>query len=82
MLLQRVITASVLAPLVVLAIFFLPHMYFSLLWGIILLAAAWEWTNLANVKSITAKLLFLLALIVPMLLLHFWTQLRQVKIGV
>ncbi|NOQ63220.1 MAG: phosphatidate cytidylyltransferase [Methyloprofundus sp.] len=77
MLLQRVMTASVLAPLVVLAIFFLPHSYFSLLWAIILLAAAWEWTNLANVKSIVAKILFLLVLIAPMLLLHFWTQLLE-----
>ncbi|SMG66035.1 [weak similarity to] phosphatidate cytidylyltransferase, partial [methanotrophic bacterial endosymbiont of Bathymodiolus sp.] len=55
MLLQRVITASVLAPLVVVAIFFLPHLYFSIIWGVIMLMAAWEWANLADVKSITGK---------------------------
>ncbi|RLA26143.1 MAG: phosphatidate cytidylyltransferase [Gammaproteobacteria bacterium] len=78
MLLQRIITASVLAPLVVLAIFFLPHVYFALIWGIVLLIAAWEWANLADVKSVIAKILFLFVLLVPMVLLHFWTQLLEV----
>jgi len=78
MLLQRVITASVLAPLVVLAIFLLPHVYFSLVWGIIILIAAWEWANLAEVKTALGKLGFLLVLLIPMVLLHFWTQLLEV----
>ena len=74
MLLQRVITACALAPLVVLAIFFLPHLYFSIIWGVIMLMAAWEWTNLANVKSVIGKILFLLVMLLPMAFLHFWTQ--------
>ena len=78
MLLQRVITASVLAPLVALAIFKLPHVYFSVIWGIIILAAAWEWANLADVKSVLAKVVFLLVMLVPMVLLHFWTQLLEI----
>lgn len=78
MLLQRVITASVLAPLVALAIFKLPHVYFSVIWGIIMLVAAWEWANLADVKSILAKAVFLLAMLAPMVGLHFWTQLLEV----
>lgn len=78
MLLQRVITASVLAPLVALAIFKLPHVYFSLIWGIIMLAAAWEWANLAGVKSVLVKIVFLLVMLIPMVLLHFWTQLLEV----
>ena len=78
MLLQRVITASVLAPLVVLAIFLLPHVYFSHIWGIIILIAAWEWANLAEVKTVLGKLGFLLVLLIPMVLLHFWTQLLEV----
>ena len=78
MLLQRVITASVLAPLVVMAIYLLPHVYFSLIWGIIILIAAWEWTNLAEVKTVLGKFVFLLAMLIPMLLLHFWTQLLEV----
>ena len=78
MLLQRVITACVLAPLVVLAIFFLPHLYFSMLWGIIMLIAAWEWANLADVKSVIGKILFLLAMLLPMIFLHFWTQFLEI----
>jgi len=74
MLLQRVITASVLAPLVVLAIFKLPHLYFSFIWAAVLLAAAWEWTNLAEVKSILLKVVFLLLMLIPMALLQFWPQ--------
>jgi len=78
MLLQRVITALVLAPLVVLAIFKLPHLYFAIIWGIVMLIAAWEWTNLAEVKTVLGKCLFLLAMLIPMVLLQFWTQLLEV----
>jgi len=74
MLLQRVITASILAPLVVCAIFLLPHAYFSLLWAVILLIAAWEWANLADVKTVLGKVVFLLVMLIPMVFLHFWTQ--------
>lgn len=77
MLLQRVITASVLAPFVVLAIFLLPHMYFSLAWGIILLIAAWEWTKLADVKSVVVKIIFLLVIMILMSFLYSWTQILE-----
>ncbi|OQK18664.1 phosphatidate cytidylyltransferase [Methyloprofundus sedimenti] len=80
MLLQRVITASVLAPLVVLAIFILPHVYFSLVWGVVLLIAAWEWANLAEVKTVFGKVLYLFTLLIPMLFLHFWTQILEILV--
>ncbi|MGZ5051156.1 MAG: phosphatidate cytidylyltransferase [Methylobacter sp.] len=73
MLLQRIITASVLVPLVVLAVIELPSEYFSLLVGLITLLAAWEWTNLINMNSLLKRGLFLLALVLPMLWMHFWT---------
>jgi len=78
MLLQRVITASVLAPLVVLAIFQLPHLYFSGIWAAVLLVAAWEWTNLAEVKSTAIKVLFLVLMLIPMSILQFWTQTLEI----
>ena len=78
MLLQRVITASILAPLVALAVFKLDHLYFSILWAVIMLIAAWEWANLADVKSVTGKILFLLAMLLPMVFLHFWTQFLEI----
>ena len=78
MLLQRVITASILAPLVALAVFKLDHLYFSILWAVIMLIAAWEWANLAEVKSFLGKLAFLFALLLPMLFLHFWTNILEI----
>ncbi|HEY8157658.1 MAG TPA: phosphatidate cytidylyltransferase [Methylobacter sp.] len=74
MLLQRIITALILVPLVVLAVFQLPTEYFSLFIGIITLLAAWEWTNLIGINSLFKRGLFLLGLVLPMLWLHFWTQ--------
>lgn len=78
MLLQRVITASILAPLVVLAIFQLPHLYFSFLWAAVMLAAAWEWTNLADVKSVLLKIVFLVLMLIPMAILQFWPQTLEI----
>lgn len=74
MLLQRIITALILVPLVVLAVFQLPTEYFSLFIGFITLLAAWEWTNLIGINSLFKRGLFLFGLILPMLWLHFWTQ--------
>ena len=78
MLLQRIITALILVPLVVLAVFQLPSEYFSLLIGIITLLAAWEWTNLVGINSLFKRGLFLLALILPMVWLQFWTQFLEI----
>ncbi len=74
MLLKRIITASVLAFLIALAVFKLPMEYFSLVIGLITLLAAWEWSNLAGITSLFKRVLFLLALILPMSGIHFWTQ--------
>ncbi len=78
MLIQRIITASILAILISLAVFYLPVEYFSLLLGLITLLAAWEWSNLIGIETQFKRALFLLALIIPMLWLHFWTQFLEV----
>jgi phosphatidate cytidylyltransferase len=78
MLLQRIITALILVPLVVLAVFQLPSEYFSLLIGLITLLAAWEWTNLIGINSLVKRGLFLVTLILPMLWMNFWTQFLEV----
>jgi phosphatidate cytidylyltransferase len=77
MLLKRIITASVLASLIALAVFKLPMEYFSLVIGLITLLAAWEWSNLAGVTSLFKRVLFLLVLILPMLGIQFWTQILE-----
>ncbi|HEY8035469.1 MAG TPA: phosphatidate cytidylyltransferase [Methylobacter sp.] len=74
MLLQRIITALILVPLVVFAVLQLPLEYFSLLVGLVTLLAAWEWTRLIGINSVFKRGLFLFVLILPMLWMHFWTQ--------
>ncbi|MGZ8225716.1 MAG: phosphatidate cytidylyltransferase [Methylococcaceae bacterium] len=77
MLLQRIITASILASLIVLAVLKLSSEYLSLLLGFITLLAAWEWSYLAGVKSLFKRGLFLFILSLPMLGIHFWTQILE-----
>lgn len=43
----RLLTAVVLAPPVLAAVFLLSHKLFSLMVGIIILLGAWEWSRLA-----------------------------------
>lgn len=74
MLLQRILTALVITPLVILAVFKLQPEYFSLLWGIILLVAAWEWSNLVGIDKLLLRILFLFPLIVFMLFIYLWTD--------
>jgi phosphatidate cytidylyltransferase len=77
MLIKRIITASVLASLIALAVFKLPMEYFSLLIGFITLLAAWEWAKLTSRNSTIFRVLFLVLLITPMLGIHFWTQILE-----
>jgi phosphatidate cytidylyltransferase len=73
MLKQRIITATLLATLVVLAVFELSNTYFSLLIAIIILIGANEWLNLTKVIDIKKRLLFFSLLIFSMLFIYFWT---------
>ena len=74
MLLQRVITAAILVPLVALAVFKLSGDFFALIFGLIILMAAWEWSHLIGINEPKRKCLFLLGLLLPMLWIQFWTQ--------
>ena len=77
MLLQRILTALVLATVAIAAIFVLPILYFYLFIAVIVLIAAWEWAGLSEINKISGKLAFLLLLIVPMLGVTFWTQILE-----
>jgi len=74
MLLQRIITATILAALILSAVIFLPSLQFSLVIALVVLMGAWEWTYLINIEKIARRGLFLIALIIPMLGITFWTQ--------
>jgi len=78
MLVQRILTAVVLAAIVVLAIFELSATYFSLFIAVVTLAAAWEWLSLIDVDKLFSRILFLVALILPMLGVHFWTVFLEI----
>ncbi len=77
MLLRRVITASILAPLIILAVFQLSSSLFAVLWGVIILLAAWEWTDLADITKIYKKILFLILLALAMVAIHSWTWILE-----
>ncbi len=77
MLLQRIITASILAPLIILAVFKLDSLQFPIFWGVIILIAGWEWVDLAGISKIYQKILFLILLAFAMLGIHSWTWILE-----
>jgi len=77
MLLKRILTALVLATVVITAVLQLPSLYFSLFIAVITLIAAYEWMALTDVSTLTRKIFFVLALIVPMLGVTYWTVLLE-----
>lgn len=77
MLLQRILTALVLAAVALTAVLQLPSLYFSLFIAVITLLAAYEWMGLTGIEKTSKKLLFMVALIVPMLGLTYWTVLLE-----
>lgn len=51
MLKQRIITAAVLLPLFIAAVWYLPTPWFAPLMGVIICLAAWEWSDLAGLEK-------------------------------
>jgi phosphatidate cytidylyltransferase len=64
---QRFATASVLALMFISALLFLTTPVFISLMMLVTLVAGWEWADLARIRSILGKLLFVLALLLCML---------------
>jgi phosphatidate cytidylyltransferase len=60
MLKQRVITALILAPLVMWGILSLPEMWFAVLFGVVVVAGWWEWSAFVTSK-IATRLFYLIA---------------------
>lgn len=57
---QRVMTALVLAPIMIIGIFFLPLKPFALFIGIIATIGAWEWANIAGYKKNWSRVVYAL----------------------
>lgn len=77
MLLPRILTALVLFIVTVASLFLLPANYFSFFIGLVALLGIWEWAELTGFDKMLSKLFFLLAMIVPMLLIEFWVQVLE-----
>ncbi|OQW79893.1 MAG: phosphatidate cytidylyltransferase [Proteobacteria bacterium ST_bin11] len=77
MLLKRILTALVLATVVVAAVLLLPTLYFSLFIAVVTLVAAFEWMALTDVNALNRKILFITFLILPMLGVTYWTVLLE-----
>jgi phosphatidate cytidylyltransferase len=60
MLIQRILTAIVLIPLVIIALFFAPLSIFSYLIIAVCALAAWEWSNFLGIVAPPQKLIFML----------------------
>jgi phosphatidate cytidylyltransferase len=68
---QRIITALILAPAAILAIFYLPLVYFAVLLIVIIGIGAWEWGPLMGINDKPKRLGF--AAITLILISLFWT---------
>ncbi len=77
MLIKRVITALILAPLIVLAVIKLPSEGFALLWGAVITLAAWEWTDLAELKNPVKRIMYIVGIILSMLFFYFWKNILE-----
>ncbi len=71
MLLQRVITALVLAPLMLAGIFLLPDFWFRIFAGVIVLLGAWEWVNISGLEQQSTRVTLSAAFLLVLLGIHF-----------
>ncbi|HET7268887.1 MAG TPA: phosphatidate cytidylyltransferase [Oleiagrimonas sp.] len=74
MLLQRVLTAVILAPLAVAVIVFPPTWLFALVVAAVFLAAEWEWTGACGLRSVSARAA-MLAFTLALLAVLWWARL-------
>lgn len=79
MLKQRVITAAVLAPLVLGGVWLAHPHQFALAVGVVLMVGAWEWGRLSGLESPITRALF--ALLFGGLMLAFWQQSADAALG-
>lgn len=67
---QRILTASILAPIAILSIFILPHFEFALFTTILLSIAGWEWCKLIGLKKVPEQVIYLIGLVLLFFISH------------
>jgi len=71
MLKQRILTALVLVPLVVLSILYAPLIGVAILFAVLLMQGAWEWSRLSGVSNIVVRILYISVLVLVMI--YLWS---------
>lgn len=71
MLKTRILTAIIALPIVIAAIIFLPPVTFSVLVGLLILVGAWEWSQLAGIKTTSRRVLYVVSVMLGLLLFIF-----------
>lgn len=66
MLKQRLLTAALLIPLVVAAIFFLPNAVFAIVLGLVAVIGLWEWAGLMGIEPFWDRWIYVL-LVLPLM---------------
>ncbi|BCX80943.1 phosphatidate cytidylyltransferase [Methylomarinovum caldicuralii] len=74
-LMLRVATAAVLIPLVLGAAYYLPVKGFLIAWGVVILAAAWEWSALAGIRKVPGRIVFVALVLAFQILAWYWPKL-------
>ncbi len=64
MLKQRVLTALILIPVLVAALFYFPPGWIIVLFGLFIAAAAWEWTALSGVRRTLSRAAYVLCILI------------------
>ena len=75
MLKQRVLTAAILIPLLLVSIIWLPGQYFALLIAFVATVGAWEWTKIMQLTALQKKFLYMAIFVVALTICWFVTSL-------
>lgn len=81
MLKQRILTALVLAPVMIGGIFYLPITQFMLFIAAIVVIGAWEWANLAGLKAMLPRIIYALVIAIILALLTYCDWVQEPEIG-
>jgi len=72
MLRLRIITALCMLAVFLPALFFMPPMLFSIATVPLVLAAGWEWSRLAKIRSVAARVGYLLLIVISLFVASYW----------
>lgn len=79
MLKQRISTAIIMAAVFLASVFFLPWLLFTLLMGVLVAVALWEWSDLAGLGTLSTRVGYTIASIVIMVAIGFYCGLLGQK---